>query len=91
LQDFDPGDMSTEVGVGTSVISTSVQHHASTPITQNGTSPRVDFNTTPGPDEHILECARDDVDVEDRFAHFEACFSLYSRITSTKNYRLPFW
>jgi hypothetical protein len=61
-----------EVSVGTNIIATPTQHHTGTPITQTGTPSRVDVGTTPDPDEHMPECARDDVDAEHGFAHFEA-------------------
>jgi hypothetical protein len=94
LQDFDPQDVPTEVGVGTSVVATPcTQHHmgtpprvdvdvGTTPVTQTGTPPRVDVGTTPDPDQHMPECAQDVVDAEHGIAHFEACFPGSSHVTS---------
>jgi hypothetical protein len=82
LQDFDPQDVPTEVGVGTSVIATPHNIILDMPVTHTGTPSRVDVGTTPGPDEHMPECARDDVDAEHGFAHFEACFPGSSHVTS---------
>jgi hypothetical protein len=74
LQDFDPQDVPTEVGVGTNTIVTPKKHHNDTPFTYKGTPSRVNVGTTPDHDEHMLECAQDDVDAEHGFAYFEAWF-----------------
>jgi hypothetical protein len=82
LQDFDPQDVPTEVGVGTSVIAT--RHNiilacqSLRPVHPPGSMSVLH----PDPDQHMPECARDDVDAEHGFAHFEACFPGSSHVTS---------
>jgi hypothetical protein len=36
------------------------------------------------------ECAQDDVDAEQGFAHFEACFPGSSHVTSTRTLKVTF-
>jgi len=72
-----------EASVGTNVVATPTQHHTITPprvdvnvrttlVTQTGTPLGVDVGTTPGPDQHMPKCARDDVDEKHGFSYFEA-------------------
>jgi hypothetical protein len=94
LQDFDPQDVPTEVGVGTNIVATPTHTNIITQ-TQHAShsyhyTPRVDVGTTPDPDEHMPECAQDDVDAEHGFAHFEACFPGSSHVTSTGTLKVTF-
>jgi hypothetical protein len=60
-----------ELGVRTTIVATPTQHHTRTPYTHTSTHSRVYVGTTPDPNEHMRECARDNVVVEHGFAHFE--------------------
>jgi hypothetical protein len=83
----------TEVGVCTNIFATSTQHHTSTPprsnvnidttpFTQTDTTPRFYVGTTLGLDQHMPECAQDDVDAQHGFTHFEAFFPRSSHVTN---------
>jgi hypothetical protein len=71
-----------EVGVGTNTIYTPTQHHTNTTVTHTIHPPGSMLVLHPDLDEHMPECARDDVDAEHGFAHFEACFPGSSHVTS---------